>query len=49
VAKKKDELIKIRVTADQKRLLVKAAKSEGMDEVSTWLRALGLRRAKEVV
>jgi len=40
----KEETIRIRVTEEQKRALIDAAKREGLD-VSTWLRFLGLRAA----
>ncbi|MCX5748041.1 MAG: hypothetical protein NT062_36740 [Proteobacteria bacterium] len=40
----KEEFVKIRVTADQKRALMEAAANEGI-ELSTWLRILGLRAA----
>lgn len=43
----KDEVIKVRVSAAQKRALIAAAKRDGVDEVSSWLRALGLRAAAE--
>jgi hypothetical protein len=45
VTLKKQELIKVRVTSKQKQTLIAAAKRDGIDEVSTWLRSLGLRRA----
>jgi len=40
----KEETIRIRVTKEHKRMLIDAAKREGLD-VSTWLRFLGLRAA----
>ncbi len=42
--KRKETSIRIRVTAEQKRILAEAAEREGL-EVSTWLRSLGLRAA----
>ena len=45
----KDELVKVRVTKAQKKTLIAAAKRDGIDEVSTWLRSLGLRRATSVL
>lgn len=41
----KDQNILIRVTAEQKRALVAAADRAGL-ELSSWLRALGLREAQ---
>ena len=43
-AQRKEESIRIRVTAEQKRLLAAAAQRDGLD-VSAWLRQLGLRAA----
>jgi uncharacterized protein (DUF1778 family) len=43
-AQRKEASIRIRVSADQKRTLVTAAERAGLD-VSSWLRALGLREA----
>ena len=43
-AQRKDYSIRIRVTAQQKRTLEEAAQQAGL-EVSSWLRALGLREA----
>jgi uncharacterized protein (DUF1778 family) len=43
-ALRKDDMIRIRVTADQKRVLAEAAERAGLD-VSAWLRVLGLREA----
>lgn len=42
---KKDNLIKVRVTDDQKRLFADTAEGEGLD-VSSWLRQVGIRAAK---
>jgi len=41
-ALRKEDMIRIRVTAEQKRVLAEAAEQAGLD-VSTWLRVLGLR------
>jgi len=43
----KDNLIKVRVTDDQKRLFTDTADAEGLD-VSSWLRQVGIRAAKMV-
>ena len=40
----KDEEIRVRVTAEQKSLLIEAAGREGLD-VSAWLRSLGIKAA----
>jgi uncharacterized protein (DUF1778 family) len=40
----KDDVIRMRVSADQKRAIVAAAEREGL-EVSQWLRQLALRAA----
>jgi uncharacterized protein (DUF1778 family) len=40
----KDDVIRMRVTAEQKRVIVAAAEREGL-EVSQWLRQLALRAA----
>lgn len=40
----KDDVVRFRVTADQKRSLETAAEREGLD-VSAWLRQLALRAA----
>lgn len=42
---RKDEVIRIRVTPEEKAELVAAAKRAG-HEVSPWLRGLGLREAR---
>ena len=42
-ALRKEEMIRIRVTAEQKRLMTEAAERTGLD-VSAWLRVLGLRK-----
>lgn len=41
----KDNLIKVRVTDEQKRLFAESANEAGLD-VSSWLRQAGLREAK---
>jgi uncharacterized protein (DUF1778 family) len=41
---RKDELIQLRVTGEQKRTLMEAAQARGL-ELSAWLRSLGLREA----
>jgi uncharacterized protein (DUF1778 family) len=43
-AERKDEVIQLRVSPEQKQTLVQAAKSAGL-ELSAWLRSLGLREA----
>ena len=43
-SQRKDDDIRIRVTAEQKRTLSNAAAREGLD-LSTWLRQLALRAA----
>jgi len=43
-AERKEELIRVRVTVDQKEAFVDAAGKEGLD-VSSWLRRLGMRAA----
>ncbi len=40
----KDNLIKVRVTDDQKRLFTDTADAEGLD-VSSWLRRVGIQAA----
>jgi uncharacterized protein (DUF1778 family) len=41
---RKEEVIHLRVTPDQKRTLMEAARAAGL-ELSAWLRSLGLREA----
>ena len=41
---KKDEILRVRITAEQKRALVAAAERDGL-ELSTWVRQLALRAA----
>jgi len=43
-AQRKDDVIRLRVTGEQKQTLIQAAQSAGL-EVSAWLRSLGLREA----
>jgi len=45
-ADRKEEVIKIRVTSEQKATLTEAASRDGLD-VSAWLRSLGLRAAAD--
>jgi uncharacterized protein (DUF1778 family) len=40
----KDDVVRMRVTAEQKRALVEAAERDGL-ELSAWLRQLALRTA----
>lgn len=42
---RKGELIRVRVTSEQKDILSAAAERAGLD-VSSWLRAIGLREAQ---
>jgi uncharacterized protein (DUF1778 family) len=42
----KDEVVRMRISADDKRLLVAAAGRDGLD-VSAWLRRLALQAARE--
>ncbi len=44
---RKDDLIRVRVSAEQKRVLTNAAGKAGLD-VSSWLRALGIEKAREM-
>ena len=44
---RKELMVKVRVTEDQKRTLARAADRDGLD-VSSWLRNLGLQRAREL-
>lgn len=46
-AQRKEDLVRVRVTAEQKRALTVAADRAGLD-VSSWLRAVGLAEAKRV-
>jgi uncharacterized protein (DUF1778 family) len=43
-AERKDEVIRLRVSPDQKRTMMQAAQAAGL-ELSAWLRSLGLREA----
>jgi uncharacterized protein (DUF1778 family) len=47
-AERKGETIRLRVTAKQKDTLARAADAQHLD-VSTWLRALGLREAERAL
>lgn len=46
-ALRKDSLVRLRVTDDQKRALMEAAMSDGSD-LSQWLLSLGLREARRI-
>jgi uncharacterized protein (DUF1778 family) len=41
---RKEQLVQIRVTAEQKRIMTEAAERVGLD-LSSWLRQLGLKAA----
>lgn len=43
---RKDEVIRIRVTEEQRQLFARAAERDGRD-VSSWLRNLGVRAAQQ--
>ena len=43
---RKEQLVQIRVTAEQKRIMTEAADTAGLD-LSSWLRQLGLKAANE--
>lgn len=43
---KKNEIVRIRVTVEQKRMLIEAADMAGARGVSTWLLSVGLREAE---
>jgi uncharacterized protein (DUF1778 family) len=43
---RKEEEIRVRVTAEQKKLFIKAAELEGLD-ISAWIRQIALREAKK--
>jgi hypothetical protein len=47
-AQRKEELVRIRLTDEQKELFVNSATDAGLD-VSSWLRSLGLREIKRQV
>jgi uncharacterized protein (DUF1778 family) len=47
-AARKDEQVRVRLTAEQKQKLTDAATRAGLD-VSTWLRSIGLREADKVI
>jgi uncharacterized protein (DUF1778 family) len=44
---RKELLIRVRVTVEQKRVLTDAAEKAGLD-VSSWLRAIGIERARDL-
>lgn len=44
---RKEQLLRVRVTAEQKRVLTTAAEKDALD-VSSWLRNLGIARAREL-
>jgi len=44
---RKELLIRVRVTVEQKRVLTNAAEKAGLD-VSSWLRAVGIERARDL-
>lgn len=45
-AERKEDVIKVTVTSEQKRVITEAAKAAGLD-VSGWLRSLALASVKE--
>lgn len=45
VSQRKEQLVRVRVTEEQKGLLMQAAEQTGLD-VSSWIRALALQAAK---
>ena len=45
-AERKEEMVRLRVTVDQKRTMVAAAERAGI-ELSAWLRLIGLREARK--
>lgn len=46
-SERKDEFLRLRVTAEQKQILIAAADQAGARGVSSWLLALGLRVAAQ--
>ncbi len=44
-AKSRDEMLKVRVSATEKKILNRAAEAEGLT-LSSWLRLIALRAAK---
>lgn len=44
---RKEEVIRLRVTAEQKALMTEAAKKLGLD-ISAWLRTLGVQQARHI-
>jgi uncharacterized protein (DUF1778 family) len=47
-AQQKGEMIRVRVTREQKRLLMDAANAQDLD-LSAWLRSVGLREARRAL
>jgi uncharacterized protein (DUF1778 family) len=47
-AHKREDEVRVRVSAQEKRLLQRAAASATL-EVSTWLRAVGIAAAREIL
>lgn len=47
-AQRKEELIRVRVTSEQKKTLAEAATTAGLD-ISAWLRSIALREATQIV
>lgn len=45
-AERKEDLVRLRVTEEQKRIMVAAAQRAGL-ELSAWLRLVGLREARK--
>lgn len=45
---RKDVEIRVRVTADQKRILIQAAEKAGLD-LSPWLRSIAVQQAERVL
>jgi len=46
-SERREDIIRIRVTASQKKRLAQAAKAAGLD-LSAWIRAIALRAAEAV-
>ena len=44
---KKSVVIQVRASRDQRELITRAAQKDGLD-VSSWLRSLGIKRAREL-
>jgi uncharacterized protein (DUF1778 family) len=47
-AERKDDVIRLRVSKEQKQTMIQAAQAAGL-EVSAWLRSLGIREASRAV